>query len=416
MFAKLINPFTKKAYIRDDGEDLLRGIKVNPEVEKLYRKYQGKCERYLQSLPPQDTSASEYYIYAWHSKVEPKRYFYVGKGTGERWKHILSEIRQVESGKKKNARFSQYKVMQDSRGIECEFLLSGLTEFESLIAEECVKLEMCDRGEKLLNIEGIPDDKISANGWRHHDSNTPNIENDQFYREYENDYGDPKFDNIRQADLLKAWFYPFFISNQEEFQKQKQLASNYIISHGGKVYDAHRPSAKTRCIIVSGTLEYATYANYRKEGKKVYSITDVLKFIPEDIDMTVDLSLTPAKRSFAEKEGEIVEYIKNIFVSGLKVNPKQISVSRYQDEVYISIGKSPAGRGAVFLKVYKKRPGGYIAIPLDEAGDLRPKLTHITSWKGNFEFTELTDLDELRPFFLLQCDKGVRGMLLDRIM
>lgn len=412
----VINPFTNKIISKIPSRNLLAGIIVRPDIETLYREYQGKCEQYLPSLPHQDQNVRDYYVYAWYGKTKPKSYFYVGKGKNNRWRHILSDIKKVETGNKHNARFEQYKIIKDSCGIDCDFLLEGLTELEALIAEQCIKLKLIDEGEQLLNIEGMPEGKMSAGGWKVHDTSEPHIEDDLFYRKYEKDYGDPKFDNVISEDLLRVWFYPFFIQDMEKFGKNKLLISNYIIEKGGKVYQAQHPSVNTRSIIVSGALEYKTYAKYREQGKRIFSIVDILKFIPEVADSGMDLSALPEKNGFEQKEEDVINYIKGILTNDFNVPSSEIAIQRYHDELTLQIGNSHARTGHIFIKVYKKRPGGYITIPLNEAGDLKPKLTHITNWKGNYEFAETKDLDELKSFFWSQCQRALYGRLVDKVI
>ena len=68
--------------------DLYDTIK-NDEVKIMYDKYRGICEKYLTHIFNADTDETRYYVYAWYAKTNPKRYFYIGKGTRTRYRHIL---------------------------------------------------------------------------------------------------------------------------------------------------------------------------------------------------------------------------------------------------------------------------------------------------------------------------------------
>ncbi len=388
------NPFTKKRLGRKCPIDLVSELPIDANIKNLYYGYQELCNQYLSSLPQYDSDRSGYYVYAWHTNTDPKRYFYVGKGKGSRWRHVLSNIESVRAGKH-NKRFERYALLQDEFGISCDLMLKDLTEYEALIAEECLKLRLCEQGEVLLNVEGIPDQYLPIE-WSdptNRQTNTPTLDVDAFRARYLGETDAPHFDKVDLNCLMRAWFYPFGIKDATVFEENRRHIANYIIRNGGKVYEARHVSPRVQCIIVQGRMEQDCYNGLREKNKKIYSIVDVLAAIPDQVDTEENLTMNGAKVALAERENQIAEYIMKLFTESVGVPRSKLSISRYQDEKLVCIGNA-----SIYIKVYKKSDRAYVIIPLDLAGELRPRLTRITSWKGNFEFSSLNELDDLKPF------------------
>lgn len=91
------------------------------------------------------------YIYAWFTKSQPKKYFYVGKGKKDRYKHILFDITAVENNPKKY-KGKSYKILKDNIGIDYEFLYKDLTDKEAEILEAYTMVEMYKKRQPLLNV------------------------------------------------------------------------------------------------------------------------------------------------------------------------------------------------------------------------------------------------------------------------
>ena len=114
----IVNVWTKEAF---DFEmvDLSEERELREDVLVLYNKHKGNCERFLVSrIFDTDTKVRRFYVYAWFAKMTPKSYFYVGKGTGKRYDHILADIKKYKDGKN-NFRFERYSKIQDKWGIDC---------------------------------------------------------------------------------------------------------------------------------------------------------------------------------------------------------------------------------------------------------------------------------------------------------
>ena len=223
-----INVFTKQEFDSDFSNlDLCFGMDINPIVKSLYYKYQNDCNKFAYDITRGEHGEKKYYVYAWHTIQLPKRYFYVGKGTKDRYKHILKEIKEYKSGEKKNnTRYKQYSLIQEHCGIECEFVLSNVSEYEALIFEQCVKLELWNRGEVLLVVEGVVDDNKLPDGWRNRETSpVPVIEKDPFIRRYIN-ADEPFFDTV-DIDKLKQTYIYFGNVDEKDSEKIK-LENKYI--------------------------------------------------------------------------------------------------------------------------------------------------------------------------------------------
>lgn len=91
----------------------------------------------------------KYYVYEWFTKNG--KTFYIGKGTGKRYNHILKEIEDYENNPKKY-KGKDYKLLKDSYGIEHSILMSNLTECEALIMESYYIMEHLLKRKPLLNL------------------------------------------------------------------------------------------------------------------------------------------------------------------------------------------------------------------------------------------------------------------------
>lgn len=90
----------------------------------------------------------KYYVYEWHTNNG--HIFYVGKGTGKRYNHILKEIEVFENNPKKY-KGKAYKTLRDIYGIDYSMLMSELTECEALIMENYYIIRQLSEHKPLLN-------------------------------------------------------------------------------------------------------------------------------------------------------------------------------------------------------------------------------------------------------------------------
>lgn len=260
--------------------DLCANVDVCEAVREMYYKYKGRCEQFLQSIYEADNTKNNRYIYAWFAKTEPKRYFYVGKGTGSRYNHILQKIREHKNGKK-NERFKRFSEIQDKWGIDYEIIINNLTDYEALIYEECLKLQFIDNGEVLLNLEGIPYEELSGElSVVRKSKNDASILKEKYYERYFDDYDIPFFDNVTKNGLSRTYIYPYFI---DEFDvriiSNKEYILNWLLDNNCKIYKT--VSTNTKSVIIQGLLMYDMYLKYRKKGIEIYNVKDVIDFIEQ---------------------------------------------------------------------------------------------------------------------------------------
>ena len=332
-------------------------------------------------------------------------YFYVGKGTGNRWCHIKKDVRQYEKAKKKNERLNRLSLINKKYKTSCRILLSDLTENEALIGEECIKREFSSSGEVLIDEENwcLNDEQILAQ-----DSDSPIVKSDfwERYIEQENLYFDKAAKEVFSGKIV---FYPFFINKTIEQENAERRIANYVISLKGKIQKyAHAKLLKGKAVFVwPGQLHEETYVKMRDSGAKIYNFYEVLEFVKKqnDYDNTgegssLDLRITDEEHAFLTKKREMKDYIRGLLIEA-GAEETDIEESKYQDEICFTIKK----HGFVSFLCYKKKPGGKVTVPLDDAEGVRDLLVNITSWKGDFVFENIDELKKLKPFFKKQVSK-----------
>ena len=309
-----INVITKEDYDNDYSNlDLCSNMDIHPVVKDLYYEYQYDCNKLAYAICQGEHGEKRFYVYAWHTIQLPKRYFYVGKGTNNRYKHILKEIKQYKSGEQKNnPRYKKYSMIQDHCGIECEFLLTNLSEYESLLYEECVKLDFWKRGEVLLNVEGAVDDNKLPDGWRRQETSTvPQIESNPFIKKYIKS-DEPYFD---VPDTVKFERAAIYFGNVEEkdietVEKQNKYIEKWLEHIGKKI------SSNPDAFIIQGFLKEENYLKLRDDNKLIFSAKDVLNLINHDITFSLkfeDIKLDPPAVDHArlDRTKEIANYLKS---------------------------------------------------------------------------------------------------------
>jgi len=90
----------------------------------------------------------KYYVYEWHTTTG--KIFYVGKGTNERYNHILKEIATYENNPRKY-KGKNYKLLKDTYGIDYSIVMNELTECEALIMETYYIIQYLKDRQPLLN-------------------------------------------------------------------------------------------------------------------------------------------------------------------------------------------------------------------------------------------------------------------------
>ena len=261
--------------------DYCEDNRILPAVRDLYYKNKLQCDRFINpyGLPVFDPNDRRYYVYAWHTKTAPKMYFYVGKGTRDRYKHILYEINDYRTGKKKtNPRYKWFSFLQDKYGIDCEITLNELSNYESIIYEQALKIQFSNNGEALLNVEGIPSEQLPE-GWQNRKAEKcPLIENSYLFRRYY-DYEDiPSFDTVNIDSLSKVFFYPYGFGRDKDAEIEKILITQWLLDTSGKLYTSGAAKG-VDSIIVFRYLSEERYRAFKDLGKQVYSSSEVVEFL-----------------------------------------------------------------------------------------------------------------------------------------
>ena len=120
-------------------------------IHDIYDEFNEELQMFGYAPECCDDSIRNSYVYAWYTKTNPKKYFYVGKGKRDRYKHILKEISDVENNPRKY-KGKAYKILKDNLGIDCEFLYESLTDKESTILEAYTLLKFYKEKQPLLNV------------------------------------------------------------------------------------------------------------------------------------------------------------------------------------------------------------------------------------------------------------------------
>lgn len=102
----------------------------------------------------------KFYVYEWFT-CDTHKVFYVGKGTGKRYAHILKEIELYENNPKKY-KGKNYKIIKDQYGIDHNIIIDKLTDSEALIMETYYIMKYLKERQPLLN-QVVPDIDDDAN-------------------------------------------------------------------------------------------------------------------------------------------------------------------------------------------------------------------------------------------------------------
>ena len=244
---------------------------IRDDVDSLFQKYKDRISRgTLMTLSPPGGDA-DYYVYEWFTKSSGK-VFYVGKGTGRRFRHILTDM-----GRDRGA---EYKELQDAFGIDYRFVVEGLTSLEAELYELCLILQRTDAGEVLLQSANNPqvdayfeslDRKKSLCISRQFE---PEILVSEYRKRYFNVLP-PSYDPV-DPKRLNVTFRAKFSESTEATQHEMAHIRGLISNAGGKVFSTI--AKKTTAIIEFDMIDYETFLKLKSSGLLVYHAFDVVKY------------------------------------------------------------------------------------------------------------------------------------------
>lgn len=273
---------------------------VNPgdlreDVRKLYVKYRDK---FVFKVPDENDYGNErrFYVYEWFTKDEEK-IFYVGKGTGKRYNHILSDM--------KKSRGIYYKELQDIFGIDYRIVAKNLTNLEAEIYEICWIHERTSQGEVLIQFVDMPydlkSDKKLRKKYKKRDF-IPKIEISKYRQRYFDITEEPSYDSVKLKSLLRTHFLSSNSMVAPYISDEKNEIENYINSCGGRVYVTLAKSAKS--VIEFGDLNYERYCKLKEKGYEIYHSFHVIDYIKNN-------QLELSKKIIIKNKIRIPKYNKN---------------------------------------------------------------------------------------------------------
>lgn len=222
----------------------------------------------VQLSPP--GGEKKFYVYEWFTK-DTGKVFYVGKGTGSRYRHIISDMNRP--------RGKEYKELQKAFGIDYRFLIKGLTSREAELYEKCMILARIDAGEVLLQSANNPK---AMECWGYggdikekciHRKFVPQILVGDYYRRY---FGivPPGYD---QVDLtrLHVTFKRSFSRFSPDTTKEMEYLKILITKANGKVFST--VAKGTQAIVEFDCMTYEQFMKYKGMGLLVYHAFDVVR-------------------------------------------------------------------------------------------------------------------------------------------
>ena len=298
------------------GTEFIDSSRLREDVKILYDKYSKEIPRmgrmfYAYPTEKDYEGKRKFYVYEWFTK-DKEKVFYVGKGTGRRCKHILSDI--VDYGLK----CYRYQVLQDNFGIDYRIVADKLTSLEAEIYEVCWIRERYYQGEVLLQSVNVPntlDADLKSQQLRNF---TPTIKICDYKRRYFDVAEAVDFDAV-ELELLR--YTTFLFSCCDSYvEQEKELIMDYLDSCGGRVYTTLAKNAKS--VIEFGILDYDEYKELKEKGYVVYHSFRVLDFIKatppvkleganswERKNPTFDISQRDSMRAYLKQNEEEINKI-----------------------------------------------------------------------------------------------------------
>jgi tetratricopeptide (TPR) repeat protein len=289
------------------GESPIDPKELREDVRELYEKYR---KEFITKIVEEDDYGNErrFDIYEWFTK-DTGKVFYVGKGTGARYNHIISDM--------KRSKGICYKELQENFGIDYRIIANELTNIEAEIYEICWIHERTSQGEVLLNFVDMPSDldlyELTNEKFKTRNF-TPEIIFNDYRRRYFSVTEKPDFDSIDQDALLLTHFLYSDSFTERFINQEKEEIRKWIEASLGRVYESLAKGAKS--VIVFNILDYDKYHSLKEKGYKIYHSFHVLDYIRSREVITpyvvMNKNKTRVPKVYSALRDELRSYLQSI--------------------------------------------------------------------------------------------------------
>lgn len=117
---------------------------MRDDIEKIYLENKDVYDDFLEDDLDE---TRRHYVYEWHCNG---KHFYVGKGTGKRYRHIVEEADLYERNHRRY-KGQRWSILREAYGISHSIIMDELTEKEALIMEMYYIMKWLEERQPLFN-------------------------------------------------------------------------------------------------------------------------------------------------------------------------------------------------------------------------------------------------------------------------
>lgn len=244
-------------------------VELRNDVKTLYEKYTDRISRGTLMMLSPPGGEKTFYVYEWFTK-DTGKVFYVGKGTGKRYRHIISDMARP--------RGEEYQELQSAFGIDFRFIANGLTSREAEIYELCLILQRTDAGEVLLQSAHNPQvtKHFEALKQMKDSCASRNFIPQIIVSDYRKRYFQvepPPYDQI-DISRLNVTFIASLDNSALSTIKEMEYAKNLVTQAGGKVFSTI--AKKAQAVVEFDNIDYDKYMKHKRNGLLVYHSFDLI--------------------------------------------------------------------------------------------------------------------------------------------
>lgn len=245
---------------------------LREDVSCIYEEYKDRISRGKLMMLSPPGGEEKFYVYEWFTK-DTGKVFYVGKGTGSRYRHIIYDM--------KRPRGAEYKELREHFGIDSRFIAKGLTSREAEIYELCMIIRRTDQGEVLLQFGDNPG---SQQYWADVENRqnaciqrnfAPEIVVDPYHRRYF-DVVPPSYDPV-DLSRLRVTFSASYSKDYSATRQEMEQVRALIDGAGGRVFATAAKSVQA--IVEFDMMDYNRFMSYKAKGLLVYHAFDVVRHL-----------------------------------------------------------------------------------------------------------------------------------------